>query len=100
FVSLNSVSCASAGNCTAVGRYNDGYYYEGLLLTETSGAWGMGVEATLPSQSRSGSPGGHLVSDGLNSVSCASAGNCSAVGNYYDSSSHTEGVLLTESSDT
>jgi hypothetical protein len=41
-VSLDSVSCASAGNCTAVGNYNDSsdsstLQDQGLLVTETSG---------------------------------------------------------------
>ena len=30
----------------------------------------------------------------LNSVSCASAGNCSAIGTYNDSSNHTQGLLI------
>src|SRR5690242_6897127 len=44
-----TMSCASAGNCTAVGEYTDSSsHVEGLLLTETSGVWATGVEATLP----------------------------------------------------
>ena len=46
---LFSVSCASAGNCTAVGDYDASSDREqGLLLTETSGRWATGVEASLP----------------------------------------------------
>ena len=37
---LTSISCPSAGNCTAVGRYNG---YQGLLLTEKNGHWARGV---------------------------------------------------------
>ncbi len=95
-VSLNSVSCASAGSCTAVGGYFDNsgnLQLQGLLLTESSGAWGAGVEATLPA----GASTSTQVAS-LGSVSCASAGNCSAVGTYNDSSSHQQGLLLTEAS--
>jgi hypothetical protein len=95
FVSLNDVSCASAGNCTAVGGYVDSSGDDqGLLLTETSGAWATGVEATLPPNAGANP----LVS--LTSVSCPSAGNCTAVGTYTDSSGTVEGVRLDETSGT
>src|SRR5207245_2786970 len=87
---LRSVSCASAGSCSAVGGYTDGSGHEqGLLLTEAAGTWATGVEATLPLNA------GSNPFASLNSVSCASAGNCSAVGGYHDSSSHAQGLLLT-----
>ena len=94
-VGLNSASCASAGNCTAVGTYSDSSgRAQGLLLSETSGTWATGVEATLPGNANT-SP-----NVGLTSVSCASAGNCTAVGTYFDSSIHAQGLLLSESSGT
>jgi hypothetical protein len=87
------VSCASAGNCTAVGAYSDSSLNtQGLLLNQSSGAWGTAVEASLPANANA-SPG---VS--LGPVSCASAGNCSAVGTYGDSSLGTQGLLVSESS--
>ena len=74
---LDSVSCASAGNCTAVGSYfYSAGHYTGQMLTETSGIWTAGVEASLPANAGTDSDGG------LGSVSCASAGNCTAVGGY------------------
>jgi PASTA domain-containing protein/List-Bact-rpt repeat protein len=92
-VALLDISCASAGNCTAVGAYyaNDAGGLNGLLLTETAGTWATGVEATLPAHAVRLDP-----PVGLTSVSCASAGNCSAVGSYMDSSGNSEGLLLTE----
>jgi hypothetical protein len=93
YVSLSSVSCASAGNCSAVGTYNDSSgYVHGLLLSESSGTWSQGVEAPLPPNA------GADLGVALSSVSCASAGNCSAVGYYYDSTYHRQGLLLKESS--
>ena len=91
-VSLASISCASPGNCSAVGSYDTGSWVsQGLLLTETSGSWAPGVEAALPANADPASP-----EAGLKSVSCASPGNCTAVGSYADHSSNKEGLLLTE----
>lgn len=92
-VGLLAISCASAGNCTAVGAYfaNDAGGLAGLLLTETAGTWATGVEATLPANAVRLDP-----PIGLVSVSCASAANCSAVGGYMDSSNNSHGLLLTE----
>jgi hypothetical protein len=91
-VLLNQVSCRSAGNCTAVGSYLDSTgNTQGLLLTQTSGTWATGVEARLPA-----SPSG--LGGSLTSVSCASAGNCTAVGTYFDSSGNTDGLALTQTS--
>src|SRR5947208_149374 len=93
-VFLYSVSCASAGNCGAVGGYNDGAgNVHGLLLTETAGTWAAGLEASLPANAGS-NPDISL------SVSCASAGNCSVVGSYADTSGHYQGLLLTETAGT
>jgi len=89
---IEEVQCASAGNCTAVGSYTDSVgNTQGLLLTETSGTWNTGVEAPLPAGARSGP---RLIGG---SLSCPSAGDCSYVDGYYDSSEHSEGLLLTES---
>jgi hypothetical protein len=90
-----TISCGSAGNCTAVGSYFVSYGdFQGLLLTETSGTWATGVEASLPANANTSSV------TSLDSVSCASAGNCSAVGSYTDSSGHSQGLLLSETSGT
>jgi PASTA domain-containing protein len=91
-VGLVSVSCASAGNCTAVGGYlDDSNNFQGLLLTETAGVWGAGIEAQLPPKAASSQQ-----EVALNSVSCGSPGNCSAVGGYLNSSGGAEGLLLNE----
>jgi PASTA domain len=92
---LGSVSCASAGNCSAVGSYVDSSFYsDGLLLTETDGSWATGVEAPMPANALT------LGEVSLSSVSCASAGNCGAVGSYVDSSHETQGLLLNETAGT
>jgi hypothetical protein len=90
-IELDSVSCASAGNCTAVGDYQaDSGWFEGLLLTETAGRWATGVKAPLPSNAPA--KGDTFI----NSVSCASAGSCSAVGYYGGDFDSGKGLLLNE----
>ena len=92
-VNLRSVSCSAPGRCTAVGLYSDtSGYVQGLLLTQASGKWARGVKATLPANA------GGVQGVDLRSVSCSSAGNCSAVGIYYDSVQNTFGVRLNQGS--
>ena len=59
---LEGISCASFGNCTAVG--SDGAHP--IVETEDSGVWGPTAEVSLPSVTI------------LGSISCTSPGNCSA----------------------
>src|SRR4051812_13500918 len=93
-VALSSVSCASAGDCSAVGSYTDSSdHRQGLLLSKSGGTWARGVKATLPAGA------GSKPSVRLNAVSCPSAGNCSAVGSYTDGSGK-QGLLLSESGGT
>jgi Fibronectin type III domain len=91
FSILSSVSCVSAGNCTAVGTYYDLSNDEhGLVETETNGTWAP-AEASLAGLSTNSDADAYF-----NSVSCASAGNCTAVGVYEDSSLDYQGLELTE----
>jgi len=92
---LNSVSCAAAGECAAVGYYRDSAgNQQGLLLNERSGRWAPGVKAKLPADA-----GTSAVPD-LYSVSCGAAGDCVAVGDYLDSSGAEQSLLVNESSGT
>src|SRR4051794_37356701 len=61
--------------------------FEGAVIGT---GWGAGVEAALPANA-SATNGGFIES-----VSCPSAGNCSAVGSYIDSAGNTQGLLVTE----
>ncbi|MEI8405381.1 MAG: hypothetical protein WCG96_08900 [Actinomycetes bacterium] len=74
---LNQIACSTPGNCTAVGAFRDaGYGQEAMAVSETDGVWGMVVPAAFPDgvQSDHG--------DSFASVSCTSAGNCTAAGFY------------------
>ncbi|HEX9518287.1 MAG TPA: hypothetical protein VF940_19145, partial [Streptosporangiaceae bacterium] len=71
---VDSVSCASAGNCSAGGTYDYGGYNAAFLVSEKNGVWGQGIN--VPGLSK-------VARDAyLTSVSCASAGNCAAGGSY------------------
>src|SRR5436305_10152143 len=78
-VTINAVSCASVGNCVAVGSYVDNASpasTQGLLLSEVSGVWQPGVEAMVPSDTSV------VPNATVQRVSCPSAGNCTAIGHY------------------
>jgi hypothetical protein len=73
---VSSVSCASAGSCVAGGNYQDGDHHgQGFVATERHGRWGKAIEV----------PGLGALNDinaEVDSVSCAAAGSCAAVGTY------------------
>jgi hypothetical protein len=80
---LNSLSCATAGNCSAGGYYvgaGASIPLEAFVVTQTGGHWGTAQE--VPGTAALNIDGGAQVS----SVSCASPGNCTAGGFYSDSS--------------
>ena len=80
---LNSISCASPGNCVAVGQYLGSGMTHPLLVTERDGTWGAGVEPELPPNAdTSPDPNQPDVGGGLEFVSCPAAGECTAVGWY------------------
>src|SRR5215470_6321237 len=77
---IASVSCASAGNCSAGGDYLDSSSrQQAFVVSQTGGTWGTAIEV----------PGTAALNHGtadIVSVSCGSAGNCTAGGSYRDSS--------------
>jgi len=88
---LASVSCPSAGNCTAGGFYTDASRHgHAFVVRETNGTWKRAIEV----------PGSGTLDAGgsaeVESVSCASAGNCAAIGVYSDSSGHTQAFVASE----
>jgi hypothetical protein len=78
--SLSDISCPSAGNCAATGSYTDAAGNgQPFIVTEADGNWG----AATPVPGLAALPG-LLTSRGAGTgpVSCASPGNCAAVGGY------------------
>jgi hypothetical protein len=79
YADLSSVSCPSAGNCSAVGFLQPPGTNEVFVVNQTKGTWGQIQKVDLARLTH------HKVIDGmLTSVSCSSAGNCGAGGNYVD----------------
>lgn len=93
--SLISVSCSSAGNCSAGGYY--GMYGKTgfpFVISETGGSWTAPARVTTP-------PGGEGVvtwggDQTITSVSCPSDGNCTAVGFYWDTNADSHLLALRE----
>lgn len=82
YAGIYSVSCASAGNCTAAGAYTNGTYpaTQTLVVTETNGTWGTGRKIpgiTALNRRRLAQ---------VNVVSCPAPGSCGAGGFYQDAS--------------
>jgi hypothetical protein len=73
---VNSISCASPGNCAALGSYEDNAKKsQAFVADEHDGGWGQAQQI----------PGTPTLGDivfGAGTVSCASAGNCAATGEY------------------
>jgi len=92
---ITSVSCASAGNCSAGGYYEDAsYHHQAFVVSQVNGTWGNALE--VPGTST-------LNTDGdahINSVSCASPGNCSAGGYYRDGSNNLQAFIVSQLSGT
>jgi hypothetical protein len=70
------MSCASPGNCTAGGYLISGGGQQAMVVSETGGTWG---NAEIVPGSAALNTGGEAEID---SVSCASPGNCTAAGGY------------------
>jgi hypothetical protein len=83
---LDSVSCASAGGCVALGYYGAAdHSTHALLTTETNGTWGAGTTVALPPDASTAFPppdSESFAGGFLSSASCPSAGNCTTVGSY------------------
>jgi hypothetical protein len=92
---IDSVSCVSSGNCGAGGYYTDASSHrQALVAGETNGTWGTALEV----------PGTAALNRGgfatLLSVSCASAGNCGAGGEYASGSGVYQAFVVGESNGT
>jgi hypothetical protein len=76
YAAVDSVSCASAGSCAAGGTYNDGNHQQGFVASEHNGRWGKAIN--IPGLQALNTFGDTSVG----SVSCTTAGNCTAGGTY------------------
>jgi hypothetical protein len=77
------ISCATAGNCSAVGTYSRGkpgqspYNFDvPFVVRQSNGVWGTAKPVSL------GNLGGAGVPARLGDISCSSPGDCAATGDY------------------
>src|ERR1700728_1993047 len=73
---LDALSCASAGNCAAGGNYSADGDQQAFVVSEKNGSWGKAIEVPGLAALNNGTLAG------VNSASCASAGNCAVTGTY------------------
>lgn len=86
YAEVLSVSCGSPGDCSAGGYLttNDGEEHP-FVTSLKSGVWGVALmQSTLPA-------GGKMTS-----LSCRSAGSCSAGGYYLDEAHHLQAFVVSE----
>jgi hypothetical protein len=88
FAELSSVSCPTAGDCSAGGSYDSSpTSLQPFVVTEKDGTWGKAIEV----------PGSAILDTGngmeVTAVSCVSPGRCSATGDFR-TSSHSQGVWV------
>ena len=96
YSSFRSVSCSSAGNCVAAGYFkNAAFGYEAFTLTQTNGIWGIATPVTFASGIQNTNPFSYFQS-----VSCSSAGNCVAVGQFSSAAGGYEAFTLTQTNGT
>jgi len=89
--SVNAISCPSANNCSAGGEYTDrAGHGQAFVVDDVGGHWQSAIEVP---ESAALNAGGHAE---INSVSCASAGNCAAGGDFATSSGGLEAMVVDE----
>jgi cytochrome c551/c552 len=90
---LGSLSWSSAGNCVAAGQYDVTVDRQAPFVIDlASGVWG----APILLSGLDSLPGGGASTAGLGSVSCPSAGNCTAAGGYVDQAGARQPFVSTE----
>jgi hypothetical protein len=88
-----AVSCGAVGNCGLGGYYTDASGRKQAFVTsEAGGTWSAAQEVPGTAALNAGGAAG------TESVSCASAGNCSAGGHYTTSPSSQQAFVANETS--
>jgi hypothetical protein len=93
---VDGVACTGVGDCVAVGSYTDtANRTQAMVAGETGGSWSQASELSLPTGADTTPQFARL-----DAVFCASAGNCTAVGYYYDGSTHLQAMVAGETNGT
>jgi hypothetical protein len=90
-----TVSCGAAGDCAAGGYYTDGHRNpQAFVVNERNGRWGTAIE--VPGTAALNAGGYQGGSAGVESISCAAAGECAAGGSYRDGSGRRHAFVASE----
>jgi hypothetical protein len=88
---ISAVSCATPGSCTAAGSYLTNLQKTWpFVLTEKNGHWGNAARA--PGVTKLSARGFAEIF----ALSCASPGNCAAVGEYVDAADHDQALAISQ----
>lgn len=91
---LSEISCASPGNCSAVGTYNAvGGGVQAFVASQSHGTWLRASELTMPAGAAANP---QVMLFGFQGISCFSPGNCATGGQYLDKSGNYQGFLTNE----
>ncbi len=89
---VTSVSCRSAGNCSAGGTYTDtSKHMQALVASEVRGIWRRAIEVPGIASLKKGGTAS------VTSLPCPSARTCSAGGAYTERSKHMQAFVLSKS---
>jgi len=92
--SVDGLSCAAVGECSAGGSYQDGRgFIQAFVVNERNGTWGKAIEVP-------GTAALNHQNAAVNALSCASPGNCSASGIYTKRNLLDEPYVVTETNGT
>src|SRR5215469_16119773 len=92
--SVGGLSCAAVGECSAGGSYQDGRgFFQAFVVNERNGTWGKAIEVP-------GTAALNHQDAAVDSLSCASPGNCSASGIYTKRNLLDEPYVVTETNGT
>ncbi len=91
FASVITISCASAGNCSAGGDYLDHLgHYQAFVLTEVNGTWQTSLEVP-------GTAALNHEDAQVSTVSCGAPGRCGAGGYYTGKNGYMQAFVASES---
>ncbi len=88
---VGSVSCAARGSCTAGGFYTGrAGHLQAFVVSQVRGKWDTAVEVPGTAELNAGGQAG------VNSLSCAAPGSCTAGGFYTDGSGNGQAFVATK----
>jgi hypothetical protein len=86
---IDSVSCATPGNCAAAGTYTDsGNHTRIFVVAEKNRTWGKAIPVPAPDPA--------AVHAQVNFVSCGAPGDCAAGGQFQDARGRVHSLVVNE----